>query len=402
LIRDSEGQKMSKSKGNVLDPIDLIDGIDLDKLIDKRTYGLMNPTQKESIAKRTKKEFPDGILAYGTDALRFTFASLASPGRDIKFDLNRCEGYRNFCNKIWNASRFVLMNCPDDDNGFEQCTDGFMNFSQADRWITSIFQNTLRNIESNFENYRFDLAAQEMYQFIWDEYCDWYLEVAKVQLNNSNSQATIRGTKRTLLGILEKILKMIHPVMPFISEEIWQIISHKTGTHSETIMLQSYPLSREKKIDKDAEAWMQTLKHMVEECRKLRGEMNISPAEKVPLVIIGNPETIQAYQDYLLQLAKLESISVIDKFEKIDAPVAIVGEYKLMLKVEIDVAAEKQRLQKEIDKLTEELKKADGKLANQSFIEKAPESVIAQEKERQKKFSDDLQKFKEQLSRLDS
>ena len=402
LIRDSEGQKMSKSKGNVLDPIDLIDGIDSDKLIDKRTYGLMNPAQKESIAKRTKKEFPDGILAYGTDALRFTFASLASPGRDIKFDLNRCEGYRNFCNKIWNASRFVLMNCPDDDNGFEQCTDGFMNFSQADRWITSIFQNTLRNIESNFENYRFDLAAQEMYQFIWDEYCDWYLEVAKVQLNKSNAQATIRGTKRTLLGTLEKILKMIHPMMPFISEEIWQIISHKTGTHSETIMLQSYPLSREKKIDKDAEAWMQTLKHMVEECRKLRGEMSISPAEKVPLVIIGNPETIQAYQDYLLQLAKLESISVIDKFEKIDAPVAIVGEYKLMLKVEIDVAAEKQRLQKEIEKLTVELKKADGKLANQSFIEKAPESVIAQEKERQKKFSDDLQKFKEQLSRLDS
>jgi valyl-tRNA synthetase len=294
------------------------------------------------------------------------------------------------------------MNCPDDDNGFEQCTDGFMNFSQADRWITSIFQNTLKNIESNFENYRFDLAAQEMYQFIWDEYCDWYLEVAKVQLNNSNSEATIRGTKRTLLGLLENILKMVHPMMPFISEEIWQIISHKTGTHSETIMLQSYPLSREKKIDKDAEVWMQTLKNMVEECRKLRGEMNISPAEKVPLLIIGNAEAIQSYQDYLVQLAKLESVSVVDKFEKIDAPVSIVGEYKLMLKVEIDVAAEKQRLQKEIDKLTIELKKADGKLANQSFIEKAPESVIIQEKERQKKFSEDLQKFKEQLSRLDS
>ena len=402
LIRDSEGQKMSKSKGNVLDPIDLIDGIDLDKLIDKRTYGLMNPKQKESIAKRTKKEFPDGILAYGTDALRFTFASLASPGRDIKFDLNRCEGYRNFCNKIWNASRFVLMNCPDDDNGFEQCTNGFMNFSQADRWITSIFQNTLKNIESNFENYRFDLAAQEMYQFIWDEYCDWYLEVAKVQLNNSNSEATIRGTKRTLLGLLENILKMVHPMMPFISEEIWQIISQKTGTHSKTIMLQSYPLSREKKIDKDAEAWMQTLKNMVEECRKLRGEMNISPAEKVPLLIIGDKDAIQSYQDYLVQLAKLESITVVDSFEKIDAPVSIVGEYKLMLKVEIDVTAEKQRLQKEIDKLTIELKKADGKLANQSFIEKAPENVITQEKERQKKFSEDLQKFKEQLSRLDS
>ena len=402
LIRDSEGQKMSKSKGNVLDPIDLIDGIDLNKLIDKRTYGLMNPKQKESIAKRTKKEFPDGILAYGTDALRFTFASLASPGRDIKFDLNRCEGYRNFCNKIWNASRFVLMNCPDDDNGFEQCTEGFMNFSQADRWITSIFQDTLKNVESNFQSYRFDLAAQEMYQFIWDEYCDWYLEVAKVQLSNSNSEATIRGTKRTLLGLLENILKMIHPMMPFVSEEIWQIISKKTGTHSETIMLQSYPLSREKKIDKDAEAWMQTLKNMVEECRKLRGEMNISPAEKVPLLIIGNEKMIQLYQDYLVQLAKLESITVVDKFDKIDAPVAIVGEYKLMLKVEIDVAAEKNRLQKEIDKLSIELKKADGKLANKSFVEKAPERVIAQEKERKNKFSGDLEKFKEQLSRLNS
>ena len=402
LIRDSEGQKMSKSKGNVLDPIDLIDGIDLNKLIDKRTYGLMNPKQKESIAKRTKKEFPDGILAYGTDALRFTFASLASPGRDIKFDLNRCEGYRNFCNKIWNASRFVLMNCPDDDNGFEQCTEGFMNFSQADRWITSIFQDTLKNVESDFQSYRFDLAAQEMYQFIWDEYCDWYLEVAKVQLSNSNSEATIRGTKRTLLGLLENILKMIHPMMPFVSEEIWQIISKKTGTHSETIMLQSYPLSREKKIDKDAEAWMQTLKNMVEECRKLRGEMNISPAEKVPLLIIGNEKMIQLYQDYLVQLAKLESITVVDKFDKIDAPVAIVGEYKLMLKVEIDVAAEKNRLQKEIDKLSMELKKADGKLANKSFVEKAPERVIAQEKERKNKFSGDLEKFKEQLSRLNS
>ena len=402
LIRDSEGQKMSKSKGNVLDPIDLIDGIDLNKLIDKRTYGLMNPKQKESIAKRTKKEFPDGILAYGTDALRFTFASLASPGRDIKFDLNRCEGYRNFCNKIWNASRFVLMNCPDDDNGFEQCTEGFMNFSQADRWITSIFQDTLKNVESDFQSYRFDLAAQEMYQFIWDEYCDWYLEVAKVQLSNSNSEATIRGTKRTLLGLLENILKMIHPMMPFVSEEIWQIISKKTGTHSETIMLQSYPLSREKKIDKDAEAWMQTLKNMVEECRKLRGEMNISPAEKVPLLIIGNEKMIQLYQDYLVQLAKLESITVVDKFDKIDAPVAIVGEYKLMLKVEIDVAAEKNRLQKEIDKLSIELKKADGKLANKSFVEKAPERVIAQEKERKNKFSGDLEKFKEQLSRLNS
>ncbi|MDA1035213.1 MAG: valine--tRNA ligase, partial [Proteobacteria bacterium] len=300
LIRDAEGQKMSKSKGNVLDPIDLIDGISLDDLISKRTYGLMNPKQAESIAKKTKKEFPEGIMPYGTDALRFTFASLASPGRDIKFDLSRCEGYRNFCNKIWNASRFVLMNCPDEDNGFEVCKDGYMSFSQADRWIVSIFQKTLSNIATHFESYRFDLAAQEMYQFIWDEYCDWYLEVAKVQLNESNEDATRRGTKRTLLGILESMLRMIHPIMPFISEEIWQIISKKIGIQGNTIMLQKYPVARHEKIDHEAIEWMTTLKTMVEECRKLRGEMNISPAEKVPLIMIGDEEKIIGFKSYLL------------------------------------------------------------------------------------------------------
>ena len=402
LIRDAEGQKMSKSKGNVLDPIDLIDGISLEDLISKRTYGLMNPKQAESIAKKTKKEFPEGIMPYGTDALRFTFASLASPGRDIKFDLSRCEGYRNFCNKIWNASRFVLMNCPDEDNGFEVCKDGYMSFSQADRWIVSIFQKTLSNITTHFENYRFDLAAQEMYQFIWDEYCDWYLEVAKVQLNESNEDAIRRGTKRTLLGILESMLRMIHPIMPFISEEIWQIIAKKIGVQGDTIMLQKYPVARQEKIDNDSIEWMTTLKIMVEECRKLRGEMNISPAEKVPLIMIGNEEKIMGFKSYLLPLAKLDSIEIVNSFEKIDAPVALVGDFKLMLNIEIDVEAEKIRLQKEITRIIMEVKKAEGKLSNKAFVEKAPDEVVAQEKERLKTFTIELSKYEEQLSRLAS
>ena len=402
LIRDAEGQKMSKSKGNVLDPIDLIDGISLEDLITKRTYGLMNPKQAESIAKKTKKEFPEGIMPYGTDALRFTFASLASPGRDIKFDLSRCEGYRNFCNKIWNASRFVLMNCPDEDNGFEVCKDGYMSFSQADRWIVSIFQKTLSNITTHFENYRFDLAAQEMYQFIWDEYCDWYLEVAKVQLNESNEDAIRRGTKRTLLGILESMLRMIHPIMPFISEEIWQIIAKKIGIQGDTIMLQKYPVARHEKIDNDSIEWMTTLKIMVEECRKLRGEMNISPAEKVPLIMIGNEEKIMGFKSYLLPLAKLDSIEIVNSFEKIDAPVALVGDFKLMLNIEIDVEAEKIRLQKEITRIVMEVKKAEGKLSNKAFVEKAPDEVVAQEKERLKTFTIELSKYEEQLSRLAS
>ncbi|MGB4562169.1 MAG: valine--tRNA ligase [Methylophilaceae bacterium] len=402
LIRDAEGQKMSKSKGNVLDPIDLIDGISLEDLITKRTYGLMNPKQAESIAKKTKKEFPEGIMPYGTDALRFTFASLASPGRDIKFDLSRCEGYRNFCNKIWNASRFVLMNCPDEDNGFEVCKDGYMSFSQADRWIVSIFQKTLSNITTHFENYRFDLAAQEMYQFIWDEYCDWYLEVAKVQLNESNEHAMRRGTKRTLLGILESMLRMIHPIMPFISEEIWQIIAKKIGIQGDTIMLQKYPVARHEKIDNDSIEWMTTLKIMVEECRKLRGEMNISPAEKVPLIMIGNEEKIMGFKSYLLPLAKLDSIEIVNSFEKIDAPVALVGDFKLMLNIEIDVEAEKIRLQKEITRIIMEVKKAEGKLSNKAFVEKAPDEVVAQEKERLKTFTIELSKYEEQLSRLAS
>lgn len=399
LIRDSEGQKMSKSKGNVLDPIDLIDGISLEDLINKRTTGLMNPKQEESIAKKTKKEYPNGIMAYGTDALRFTFASLASPGRDIKFDLSRCEGYRNFCNKIWNATRFVLMNCPDSENGFGECKDGYLSFSKADRWITSLLQISLGKINHDLINYRFDLAAQEMYQFVWDEYCDWYLEAAKVQLV-SKDEAVVRGTKRTLLSTLENILKVIHPIMPFISEELWQIVSLKTKTHSDTIMQQSYPEARENKIDIDAIAWMNILKRMTDECRRLRSEMKISPAEKIPLQVIDKKKNFGDYGSYLMNLAKIESVDIVDDFETQNSPVALVEDFKLMLNIKIDMDAEKKRLEKEIAKIKIEITKCENKVSNKSFIEKAPEEVVRLEKDRLLSFTEELNKFNSQLESL--
>jgi valyl-tRNA synthetase len=399
LIRDSEGQKMSKSKGNVLDPIDLIDGISLDELIKKRTTGLMNPKQEESIAKKTKKEFPEGIMAYGTDALRFTFASLASPGRDIKFDLSRCEGYRNFCNKIWNATRFVLMNCPDSENGFGECKNGYLTFSKADRWITSMFQISIGKINQDLINYRFDLAAQEMYQFIWDEYCDWYLEAAKVQLA-SKDESVVRGTKRTLLSTLESVLRAIHPIMPFISEELWQIVSLKTKTHSDTIMQQPYPEARENKIDLEAIAWMDLLKRMTDECRRLRSEMKISPAEKIPLQVIDKRNNFGDYGSYLMNLAKIETIDIVNDFETQNSPVALVEDFRLMLNIKIDIDAEKKRLEKEIEKIKIEIAKCENKVGNKSFVEKAPKEVVQLEKDRLLSFNDELNKFNSQLESL--
>ncbi len=416
LVRDSEGQKMSKSKGNTLDPIDLIDGIQLEDLVGKRTAGLMNPKQAESINKKTKKEFPEGIPAFGTDALRFTFASLASLGRNINFDQKRCEGYRNFCNKLWNATRFVLMNCPGnaDDNGFSPCDDqcgpdGYLDFSPADKWIVSILQKTESDVAKAFENYRFDNIATSIYQFVWDEYCDWYLELAKVQLQ-TGTPAQQRATRRTLLRVLETILRMAHPIIPFITETLWQTVGPMTGKvlaeqEKQTIALQAYPIAQLEKIDEKSEAWVAQIKAIVDACRNLRGEMQVSPALKVPLWISGPADFLKEASPYLTALAKLSEVKIYDdesalEREAPDAPMALVGNIKLLLKIEVDLVAERMRLNKEVERLANEIAKARSKLGNESFVARAPAEVVVQEKQRLIGFEQNHEKLVAQLERL--
>ena len=412
LIRDGEGQKMSKSKGNVLDPIDLIDGIGIDALVEKRTFGLMNPKQAESIAKKTKKEFPEGIPAFGTDALRFTFASLASPGRDIKFDLNRCDGYRNFCNKLWNATRFVLMNVEGHDlaldhvqgRGGECVTPGGeprLKFSFADRWIVSQLQRVEQEVEQHFTDYRFDLVAQAVYKFIWDEFCDWYLEIAKVEVQTGD-EAQQRGARRTLVRTLEAILRLAHPLIPFITEELWQTVAPIAGRKTQdSIMLAGYPTCEPTRIDAAAEAKVERLKALAYACRNLRGEMGISPAQRTPLLVAGGGDEIREFAPILQALGKLSEVQIVDDMPAdAVAPVAVVGETRLMLKVEIDVAAEKERLKKEIEKLEKQISIAQGKLSNEGFVARAPAAVVEQEKQRVAEFTATLDKLKPQLAKL--
>ena len=399
LVRDAHGNKMSKSKGNVLDPIDLIDGISLDELVAKRTTGLMNPKQAQAIEKATRKEFAEGIASFGTDALRFTFASLATHGRDIKFDMARCEGYRNFCNKLWNASRFVLMNCEGHDTGLDEALP--LEFGFADRWILGRLEQAIGEVQGGFDHYRFDMASRAVYEFVWDEYCDWYLELAKVQIANGN-QAAQRATRRTLVRALEALLRLAHPLIPFITEELWQAVvplvrEHKQG---DSIMQASFPDFNPGLIDVAALAEMTRLKELINATRNLRGEMNLSPAIKVPLFVEGDAERATVYAPYMKSLGRLSEVQVVSALPDGDAPVAIVGDWRVMLHIEIDKDAEITRLDKEIARLTGEIAKARGKLSNASFVDKAPAAVVEQEQKRLADFMQTLEKVQVQRTRL--
>lgn len=405
LVRDAEGQKMSKSKGNVLDPIDIIDGIDLETLIVKRTSGMMQPHLAKKIEQQTRKDFPEGIPSYGTDALRFTFASLASTGRDIRFDLGRTEGYRNFCNKLWNASRFVLMNTEsigqiDDLSAIEA------SYSAMDRWITSRLHQVIASTRQSLDNYRFDLAAQAIYEFIWNEYCDWYLELAKVALQ-SEDQTLVQGARLTLLTVLETVLRLAHPIIPFITEEIWQRVAAILGIENDTIMLQAYPVAYQEKIDGDAIAETNWIMDFILGVRRIRGEMNIAPGKLLSVLLQNGSQRDQDYlrhnQIFLQKLARLTSITWLNPEQVApESAMALVGELNILIPMAglIDKTAELARLDKEMQRIKADLPRIEAKLNNPAFVDKAPAEVIGKERAKLAELQSMLSKLTQQQAKI--
>ena len=402
LIRDQDGQKMSKSKGNVLDPLDLIDGVDLDTLLAKRTTGLMQEHLKPKIEKATRKQFPNGIDRYGADALRFTFASLATTGRDIRFDLGRIEGYKNFCNKLWNAARYVLMNT-------EELDDGDVELSSADRWIHARFHETVRYVHRNFDGYRLDLVAQAIYEFTWHEFCDWYLELSKPVLQSeASSAAARRGTRRTLIEILEGLLRLLHPIMPFVTEEIWQQVAPRAGIEAPTIMLQPYPQPATGETDNTAVADIEWLKQFILGVRQIRGEMDIPPGKPLPVILENASEAdvrrANEHASLLQRVGRVESVTLLgDGEEPPAAATALLDQLRLLVPMKgiIDVDAERKRLGKQLEKLRTDLDRARAKLDNPNFVNNAPANVVTQEKQRAAEFERQAAQLSEQLEKLD-